>query len=678
MHRILAPLLRLVIALAACTGTASAALIGVLDTGVNDTGVLGGKIASGGYDFVNDDNDPADDQGHGTAVATRAIAVSPNSLILPIKVLDEKGEGTSTQIVAGLNHAVGSGVDIVNLSFGGDVSTQSEIQALLAAARADVIIVMAAGNEGGDEPTQPALHVAGLGGLGIAVGAIDAANRLQTYSNAAGSTASYYLVTYDGGVGTSIATPAVAGAAAEVLNASPHLSGFQVVEILLVSADDLGQSGPDAIFGMGRLNLAAALAALPPLSVPGGGGGSSSFAAPALVIGSALVYAISRRSKKIQQAVITDRYDRGYTVDLGARLEPAPHVSAMGDWLANLANESSAIDLRPNPGQQLRLWFARPAPGRSVPDTLPSAFQAGQFIGQQLSDEEIERARMALSWRGQTTDGLYYGLNLNTHRDLGLGPDPLQPAFLGNRALSGSYLGFADQADALLAGWALDENSDLRLQYMDMDEDTRYGLDSSSLDLRLRWAASDDVQLSLALSQLDEHGNLLGGASQGAFSPRAATTNAVSLAAEWAVSQRFRVRGHLAEGVTRVQADRRNSIARRFSSLRSRTFGLSLNGHGLWRADDRAGIALTRPLRVHDGYVDLEVPVGQDIRGAIRSEWERVALNPTGAETDLEIYYHAPLGKGRIGAYLLYQNQPWHNEQLNDAVSAFFVFQQPF
>lgn len=105
--------------------------IAVIDTGVDYTHPdLSGKVILG-YDYVNDDNDPMDDHGHGTHVAGIAAAktnngigiagVSPNSNIYAVKVLDEDGSGTLDDVLSGVIEAVGalSPRGVINLSLGG-------------------------------------------------------------------------------------------------------------------------------------------------------------------------------------------------------------------------------------------------------------------------------------------------------------------------------------------------------------------------------------------------------------------------------------------------------------------------------------------------------------------------------------------------------------------------------
>jgi len=104
-------------------------VIAILDTGVDfNHPDLDDKLLSTGYDFVNDDTDPTDDNGHGTFVAGIAAAetnngegiagVAWNCTVLPIKVADSVGVVAIAAEIAGINYAVEQGADVINLSLG--------------------------------------------------------------------------------------------------------------------------------------------------------------------------------------------------------------------------------------------------------------------------------------------------------------------------------------------------------------------------------------------------------------------------------------------------------------------------------------------------------------------------------------------------------------------------------
>ena len=129
---------------------------------------LGGGFGPGhkvvaGHDFVNDDDDPMDDNGHGTHVAGIIAAeaaepggitgVAPDATLTAYKVMDDAGGGYSSDIIAGLEAATDPAnphrADVVNMSLGGlGDGTDPLGLAATAAVRAGVVVVAAAGNEG--------------------------------------------------------------------------------------------------------------------------------------------------------------------------------------------------------------------------------------------------------------------------------------------------------------------------------------------------------------------------------------------------------------------------------------------------------------------------------------------------------------------------------------------------
>ncbi|ANT65381.1 S8 family serine peptidase [Prosthecochloris sp. CIB 2401] len=220
-----------------------------------------------GFDFVNNDGYALDDNGHGTLVAGIIVGepddygvtgVAYDASVMPIKVLDSDGSGTFSDVADGIYYAVNNGADIINLSLGAyDAISEELATALTFALDHDVIVSMAAGNDGLSYPTYPASLAITDGG--IAVGAIDDTLSLASFSNEAGSTLPYdYLVapgvdilstidlSYAVMSGTSLATPYVSGAAALLLSAEADFASDWTLEelehILTSSADALDEA----------------------------------------------------------------------------------------------------------------------------------------------------------------------------------------------------------------------------------------------------------------------------------------------------------------------------------------------------------------------------------------------------------------------------------------------------
>jgi hypothetical protein len=245
-------------------------VIAVVDTGVDPANAdLAGRLVSG-YDFVNDDADPRDDNGHGTAVATIASAAS-NSFgiagvcwrcrVMPVKVLDESGNGFLSNAAFGITWAVEHGADIVNLSLGASGSVSALDSALATAEEAGVLVIASAGNEGNTVKQWPAADARVM-----AVAALDADDRRASYS----SYGSWVDVAAPGCnpagrlhnvvsnfCGTSSAAPLVSGAAA-LLSSAHQRSDDEIRDALTTTAVAAGSG-----VGAGRIDALSAFSALP-------------------------------------------------------------------------------------------------------------------------------------------------------------------------------------------------------------------------------------------------------------------------------------------------------------------------------------------------------------------------------------------------------------------------------
>jgi subtilisin family serine protease len=248
--------------------------VAVLDTGI-DCGHpdLDGNCASG-IDFVNDDSDPMDDNGHGTHVAGTiaaedddigVVGVAPRATLYGIKVLDHNGNGSWSDVVAGLEWAVQNGIQVANHSYGASGNPGTIVlDAFQAAEDAGIVHVAAAGNSGNCLGTGDSVEYPARFDSVIAVANTDFDNR-RACSSATGALveiaapgSAIYSTRVGGGYttlnGTSMASPHVAGVAALVLAAGRFTSPADVRNQLFVTADDLGAPGRDPHYGFGLVD----------------------------------------------------------------------------------------------------------------------------------------------------------------------------------------------------------------------------------------------------------------------------------------------------------------------------------------------------------------------------------------------------------------------------------------
>ena len=242
--------------------------VGVIDTGIDYThealgGALG-AVVDGGYDFVNNDADPMDDNGHGTHVAG-IIAGNSSTLhgkatsakLYAYKVLDASGVGLTSTVLAGLEQAIKDSMSVINMSLGSSVGDPSDplCEAVNRAVEAGIVVVAAAGNSG----ENGSIGSPAAAALALTVGAVDASNVIASFSSK-GPTNQTYGIKPDvvapgvsilsaklgGGYvlmsGTSMAAPYAAGLAAALREAHPSWSATDIRNAIAGSADDLGQS----------------------------------------------------------------------------------------------------------------------------------------------------------------------------------------------------------------------------------------------------------------------------------------------------------------------------------------------------------------------------------------------------------------------------------------------------
>ncbi|HUW12396.1 MAG TPA: S8 family serine peptidase, partial [Anaerolineae bacterium] len=244
-----------------------------------------------GWDFVNHDNNPMDDNGHGTNVSSIIGAESNNgqglagvdwhARIMPLKNLDDRGRGYYSAFATSIHYAVDNGAHVINMSEGGTVDSTTLSGAIDYAHSAGCIVVGATGNDNRGDILYPAAYA-----NTIAVGATDTDDsRANPFSWGGGSNYGPEIDVVAPGNriiglhntnntnyssfwgGTSQAAPHVSGLVALLLAQDPSRSFAQVRNLIRSTAEDrVGPSfedtpGFDLYFGYGRVNAHAALQA---------------------------------------------------------------------------------------------------------------------------------------------------------------------------------------------------------------------------------------------------------------------------------------------------------------------------------------------------------------------------------------------------------------------------------
>lgn len=251
--------------------TGSRVSVAVIDSGVDpDHPDLAGAIA-GNYDAAGADRPHPHGTGMAGAIASRGtvLGIAPGAELLTVRAFSANSgsaEGTTLNIIKGLDWAAEKGARVVNMSFAGPPDPRLR-DALAKANAKGMVLIAAAGNAG---PTSPPLYPAADPSV-IAVTAVDASGALFSGANRGkyiavaapgvdvlvpAPDASYQLTT-----GTSVAAAEVSGVVALLIERNPHLTPKDVRRILMRTATHLGPRGSERDFGAGLVNALEAVTA---------------------------------------------------------------------------------------------------------------------------------------------------------------------------------------------------------------------------------------------------------------------------------------------------------------------------------------------------------------------------------------------------------------------------------
>ncbi|MGE5458451.1 MAG: S8 family serine peptidase [Methanococcaceae archaeon] len=260
--------------------------VAIIDTGINYNHPDLRDNYKGGYDFVNDDVDPLDDNEHGTHCAgiiaaadneIGVIGVAPEANLYSLKMLDSTGSGYISDLIAAIEWAIetrkdtdtSNDIQIISMSLGSNSGVTALETACSLAYDSGILLVAAAGNDGNRRGTGDSVDYPGAYSSVIAVAATDSMNKRASSSSTGPAVElaapgvniySTYQNSYTSLSGTSMACPHVAGTAALVLAANPSFTNSNIRDRLAKTATDLGTWRRDKLYGYGLVNAATAAA----------------------------------------------------------------------------------------------------------------------------------------------------------------------------------------------------------------------------------------------------------------------------------------------------------------------------------------------------------------------------------------------------------------------------------
>lgn len=702
--------------------TGEGQIIAIIDSGIDrDSPEFAGRIHPQSQDVTGSNRgvDPEDD--HGTNVALVAagarndvgvLGIAFDAQLLALRAdmpgscgMDTPQDPTlscafaDADIANGIDVAIAAGAAVINLSLGGSEASPQLRAAVRRAADAGLVIVAAAGNAalGPDEIDAFSQSVIEAGGDNvIIVGSVDANGDFSEFSNRAGQSAQSFIsargericcVYEDGELfieridgqdfvtlfsGTSFAAPQVAGAVALLAQAFPNLTGDEIVEILLDTARDAGAAGIDEVFGTGILDIAAAFAPLGTTRIAGTQSAlalTDRFAIGSAAMGDAL-------SGASIGTIITDGYDRAYTLDLGQRSASAAPVQRLrgavgiGGHRRGAGNDALSVAVTVGEGNRAAgLGWAQ-----SLQLTSEEAFGARLLAGRVAARIAPDvQVGLAIS---QSASGLVAQLQGARRSAFQIAPEAVHDAgFLdvsevavATRREFGSWgvtvsaeRGQAWLSDFRNAGEALAGARDRR-------PTMRIGLAADR-----QWAGFDAV---VAVSLLSEEGTLLGAHFNPALGVEGAQSVFLdgrlvrSFGGDWQVGASYRA------GFTRPLG---GALIGEGSQVATQGWSFDLLRSDTLQRGDSLGLRVSQPLRVTGGALHLDLPVAYDYaaESAILGR-QSLSLAPSGRELITEIGWRGSSPLGLISTSVFYRREPGHFADGPDDMGAVISLRSAF
>ena len=705
-------------------------IIGVVDTGVRTDHIEIADNYDSGANYISVLDDEEDDHGHGTHVSSTASGVKNdtgmhgvayNSKIFAAKSLDENGEGSNVNISDGIYGAIAAGARVINLSISGNGSTILR-NAIKAAKDANVLTVVASGNGGDDNigdsnPLYPARYAADseLLGFVLAVGAVDVDGNIASFSNHCGVARDYCLVapgvdiyaaypssaiSYYNANGTSMAAPHVAGAAAVLMGAWPFLTADNVAQLLLSTAEDMGN---EEIYGQGMLDLYEATQAQGDnilgysSSVADGGYDlSSSSMVISPIFGDAFAINIV---PQLNKAVFFDDYGRDFKAYLGNKVSTnnTPAMSLDQFLFNNIANESVPISFGKNSKTTLKFNFSH------YKDSSAPNYYGSSYVILDSSIDQEQRLQKGFSLiQGDDNDltDLKYGFAFNIDEASLVGQKEFKSSFiLQNNFAANPYQSFFEEDYTSLEDANLQNrrqfnqffiNKNLLNQKLALKFSYQSSYNSSqllsnvkeeqnrSLNFVLALKPEKNKSLLLKVGTIDEFdNNILNSKSVGAFGAEGGVkTSYVGFSAHYSPMTHLDFLASFSEGFSKI-AGNDQGIFREFNDVRSRSFSIGATHNKFF--EGQFGVAYIEPLRVYQGTTTINIPTRFDNAGNIMRYSDQVSLVPQGKERDIEVFYSRNLkNNAKIMLNLITQFEPGSVKGAANNYVGFLQFSEMF
>ena len=660
--------------------------LAIIDSGIDlQSEEFGTRVSSASQDVAG--NTSIDDEGgHGTAVAftaagrrngsgTHGVAFDATLVVLradrPGTCATATGGTDDTEggckfatdaIMRGVDAARAAKAKVINISLGGSEMPASLTAAIGRATAAGIVVVIAAGNDGGANP-DAFTNVAGDAANGrnqvIVAGSVGATDGISTFSDRAGNQAAHFLAAVGERVrapdennvpylwsGTSFAAPQISGAVALLAQAFPNLSGAQIVDLLFRTARDVGDPGVDAVYGNGVIDLTRAFQPVGSTSVAG------STAAVSLTSNATLSAPMgdAMASGGELGAVILDGYDRAFAIDLARTIQRGSPTPTLGGALQSRQRNVAMA----RGGLAVSMTLAPRANGdvalsRSMLSTMDAT--AARAIAGMVTQRLGAKTAFAM--------GFSQNMGVMTAQLAGLA----EPAFLIARSDGMGFDSRTATASAIrqeLHGIGVTagiENGDVISRrdpvLAGLSGYRRSPYDRFTLALDKRFGA---LTTSVSASRLAERDTLLGARFDGALGAAAATTWFADARARWDFGPGWSLGGSMRRGWSATALT--GGLSGR-GMVRTNAFAADIGKQGVFGSDS-FGLRIAQPLRVASGGIDYRLPTGYDYATGTVSDWtqQRLNLAPTGRELDIEARYARSLLGGGVDTNLFWRRDP--------------------
>lgn len=434
----------------------------------------------------------------------------------------------------------------------------------------------------------------------------------------------------------------------------PNLTGEEIVEILLTSARDVGVIGRDNIFGAGILDIAAAFEPQGATTVAGTGNVlalADNFAIGSAAMGDAL-------STASLTTIVTDRFDRAFTLELGQNTSNAPQVQRLrgaveqGGHTRVAGNDLLSVAVTVGEGQR--------AAGLGWADNLQltseEAFGARVLAGRVAARIAPDlQVGFAIS---QSASGLVAQLQGTRRGAFQIAPEAGNDSgFLGDSEIAvATRREFGDWGFTLSAergrAWLADfrDVNDALSGRRDRRPTTRVALAADR-----QWAGFD---VNAGATILLEEDTLLGAY----FNPALGLQGAQSVFLDGRLSrfigEKWQVGATYRAGFTRPLG---GSLIGEGSQINTQGWSLDLTRYGVFSKSDSIGLRFSQPLRVNGGAIQFELPVDYDYatESAIAGR-QALSLTPSGRELIGELGWSGRLPIGTVSTSVFYRDQPGH------------------